>query len=171
MTFTITIPNELEEEIRKKLKIKSKTPTPSPTPIKKKKVKKLVVNLKGAETINMKKVKRPIYEPYSNKLLGYGKKELVHVSQMDDQKLDDIKDKIDKEKNQPNDTLTFKMYIKKLLVFFDKEKGIYKNSDAIRFTGMLKDIYNQLLKYVSLYNFMIPPELEVKIKKKLKIKN
>ena len=61
-----------------------------------KKVKKLVVNLKGAETIIMKKVKRPIYEQYTNpvKLLGYGKKELIPANGTEDEKLDDIKYKI-----------------------------------------------------------------------------
>ena len=141
-----------------------------------KKVKKLVVNLKGAETINMKKVKRPIYEQGTNplKLLGYGKKELIPANGMEDQKLDDIKDIIEHRRRQEifkqEDLTRFNRHIKDLTDFFNRDNGVYTKALDIKSGKDLKEVYNSVLTLVKRHSdiFIIPIELEEKINKKIK---
>ena len=155
MTFTITIPNELEEEIKKKLKIKSK----SPSPIKKKKVKKLVVNLKDAEQIKLKKI------------MVNGKKKLIPATETDEYKISGIGLKRQQGILKQEDLTRFNRDIKDLTYFFNTDKGVYKKALSIKSSKELKDYYDTVLKLVKTDSnmFMIPPELEVKIKKKLKM--
>ena len=159
MTFTITIPNELEEEIKKKLKIKAQTQAPAPAPIKKKKVKKLVVNLKGAEQIKLKKI------------MVNGKKKLVPATETDEDKLYGIDLKRQQEIFKKEDLTKFNRHIKDLTDFFNRDNGVYKKALDIKSGKDLKEVYNSLLIKVKADSkiFIIPNELEVKIKKKLKM--
>lgn len=159
MTFTITIPNELEEEIKKKLKIKAQTQAPAPAPIKKKKVKKLVVNLKGAEQIKLKKI------------MVNSKKKLLPATETDEYKISGIKLKRKQGILKQEDLTRFNRDIKDLTYFFNTDKGVYKKALSIKSSKELKDLYDTILNKTKEDSkiFIIPNELEEKIKKKLKM--
>ena len=72
------------------------------------------------------------------------------------------------------DLMKFNRTIKEIEYFFNTEKGSYKNSRDIKSGKMLEELYdNVLLRMENRYkskDFTIPESVELKIKKKLKMK-
>ena len=123
-----------------------------------KKVKKLVVNLKGAETINLKKI------------MVNGKKKLVPATEIDEYKIYGIDLKRQQEIFKKEDLTRFNRYIKDLTDFFNRDSGVYTKALDIKSGKDLKEVYNSVLTLVKRHSdiFIIPIELEEKINKKIK---
>ena len=123
-----------------------------------KKVKKLVVNLKGAEQIKLKKI------------MVNGKKKLVPATEIDEYKIYGIDLKRQQEIFKQEDLTRFNRHIKDLTDFFNRDNGVYTKALYIKSGKDLKEVYNSVLTLVKRHSdiFIIPIELEEKINKKIK---
>ena len=100
-----------------------------------------------------------------------GKKKLIPATETDEYKISGIGLKRQQGILKQEDLTRFNRDIKDLTYFFNTDKGVYKKALSIKSSKELKDYYDTVLNKVKADSnmFIIPPELEVKIKKKLKM--